>query len=112
MSKKLTNFQPSNAEKAFVYQQTQDLISDLSDFGPISVLLEKNEYSSHYTITFTLNTSFMKILARSEGDNLLETCMSAKNEMKKKLARLAQSMEDSPEREQLIEELKKSPYLH
>ena len=106
------NFQPSNAEKAFVYQQTQDILSDLNNFGPVSVLLEKNENASTYTITFVLEAVSMKVLARSEGKNLTEVCMTAKNEMKKKLAVLAQSMENSPERDQFIEELKKSPYLH
>lgn len=106
------NFQPSNAEKAFVYQQTQDLLSDLNNFGPISVLLEKNENSSMYIITFALKTFSTPVLARSEGKNLMEVCMSAKNEMKKKLAFLARSMENSPERDKFIEELKKSPYLH
>ena len=112
MPKKHPIFQPSNAEKAFVYQQTQDLISHLNHFGPISVLLEKDEGSSTYTITFSLEANTLKLLARSEGENLLDVCISAKNEMKKKLALMAHSMEDSPERTAFIDEIKKNPYLH
>ena len=112
MSKKHPFFQPSNAEKAFVYQQTQDLVSHLNHFGPVSVLLEKDERSSTYIITFALQTNALKVLARSEGENLLDVCISAKNEMKKKLALMTFSMEDSLERTAFIDKLKKNPYLH
>ena len=112
MSKKHSIFQPSNAEKAFVYQQTQDLISHLNHPGPVSVLLEKDKDSSTYIITFALQANAVKVSARSKGENLLDVCISAKNEMKKKLALMARSMEDSPERTAFIDTLKKNPYLH
>ena len=112
MAKKHSIFQPSNEEKAFVYQQTQDLVSHLNHVGPVSVLLEKNENSSTYIITFALQANALKLLARSEGENLLDVCISAKNEMKKKLALMSQSMEDSPERTAFIDEIKNNPYIH
>lgn len=114
MAKKLQFFNPSNAEKAFVYQQTQDLASFLSDIGPVSVLLEKyskDASQKSYAVTFVLGFSPIDVQTRSEGDNLMEVCISAKNQMKKKMALLSQSMEDSPKRDKLIEELKKFPYL-
>ena len=115
MTKKAQVFKPSNAEKAFVYQQTQDLVSSLSGIAPVSVLLEK--YSServqdNYAVTFILGFSSMSIQARSEGSDLMEVCVSAKNEMKKKMSFLNQSVKDSPQRIKRIEELKKSPYTH
>ena len=111
MVKKSKLFEPSNEEKAFVYQQTQDLVNS-HNLGPISVLLEKKESSSQFVITFVFNTGLFQIAAQSEGENLHETCISAKNEMKKKLSVLSQSLNDSKERDQFIEELKKNPYIH
>ena len=115
MTKKTQLFKPSSAEKAFVYQQTQDLAASLSGAAPVSVLLEK--YSServqdNYAVTFILGVSPMSVQARSEGSDLMEVCVSAKNEMKKKMSLINQSMKDSPQRIKLIEELKKSPYTH
>jgi len=114
--KKSLFFKPSNAEKAFVYQQTQDLVSAVNALCPVAVLLEKysdkSKQKSGYAVTFVLGDSQMNVLARSEGKDLLEVCMSAKNQMKKKLYTMAQSMAESPERTKFIDELKRSPYLH
>ena len=113
MSKKPVKFEPSSAEKAFVYQQTQDIISAVNEFCPVSVVLEKqSKKPANYAVTFVLGLSPMNVLARSEGSNLTEVCISAKNQMKKKLFFIAQSMEESQERTKFIEELKKSPYIH
>ena len=114
-TKKPLIFTPSNAEKAFVYQQTQDLVSTANTVCPVAVLLEK--YSdpakeNGYVVTFVLGDADRNVLARSEGKDLLEVCISAKNQMKKKLYAMAQSMKESPARTKFIDELKRSPYLH
>ena len=115
-AKKSLSFKPSNAEKAFVYQQTQDLVSAVNALCPVAVLLEKyldqSEEKNNYAVTFVLGDSQANVLARSEGKDLLEVCVSAKNQMKKKLHVMAQAMEESPERTKFIDELKRSPYLH
>jgi len=115
-TKKPLFFKPSNAEKAFVYQQTQDLVSAVNALCPVAVLLEKysdnSEEENGYAVTFVLGDNQANILARSEGKDLLEVCMSAKNQMKQKLYSMAQSMSESPERTKFIDELKRSPYLH
>ena len=114
MNKKHKLFQPSSAEKAFIYQQTQDLISVINEECPISILLEKNENhpEGEYTVTFVLGVAPSNLLACSKGKSFMETCVSAKNEMKKKLSMIAQSMEESPERINLIDQIKKSYYFH
>ncbi len=114
MDKKYKLFQPSNAEKAFIYQQTQDLISITNEQCPVSVFLEKNETApqKEYIVTFVLGVAPSNVLARSKGADFMEACVSAKNEMKKKLSLIAQSMEESPERIKFIDEIKKSHYLH
>ena len=113
MSGKMKFFDPTGAEKAFVYQQTQDLVSFLNNLGPVSVLFEKYSKGKGkgYTITFILGGSELNLKARSQGQDLMEVCISAKNEMKKKMSLIAQSIEDSPQRNKLIEELKKFPYI-
>ena len=108
MARKIQLFNPSNAEKAFVYQQTQDLVSSLSNVAPVSVLLEKYANSpscKSYAVTFILGSLPANIQARSEGDDLMEVCISAKNQMKKKLSMLSQSMKNSPKRNKLIEDI-------
>ena len=108
MNKK--EFIPSNAEKAFIYQQTQDLIAITAENCPITVHLEKDE--QEYTVTFVLGNSPKEILTQSKGTDLMEVCLSAKNEMKKKLSIIVHSLEESPERINFIDEIKKSHYFH
>ena len=116
MADKLQFFDPTGAEKAFVYQQTQDLVSFLNSLGPVSVLFEKysrgkGKKDTGYAITFILGGADLNLKARSQGQDLMEVCISAKNEMKKKMSLITQSIEDSPQRDKLIEELKKFPYI-
>ena len=103
-------FLPSNAEKAFIYQQTQDLVAITAESCPISVHLEKND--QEYIVTFVLGNSPKEILTQSKGSDLMEVCLSAKNEMKKKLSMIASSLGESRERINFIDEIKKPYYFH
>lgn len=111
MVEKFKVFEPSNEDRAFVYQQTQDLATS-NNVGPVSVSLSKNENSGEYVITFMIQTAAVQIFAKSKGENLHEACISAKNEMKKKLFVLTQFSDHSQERDQFIDDLKKNPYIH
>lgn len=113
VSKKLNVFTPSNAEKAFIYQQTQDLSSYIQEVTPIAVLLEKlTDSEIIYIVTFILGVPPFSITSRSEGQNFSEACISAKNQMKTKLFKITQNLEESKERIQFIEKLKKNVYFH
>lgn len=115
MDKKKASFIPSSSEKAFVYQQTQDLISYICEPSTISVFLERATSSSSkhvYSVTFVLNSPSAPIVARSEGESLLEACISSKNQMKERISSLSASTMSSSERSSFIEACKKYPYIH
>ena len=115
MMKDKTNnklIEPSGEEKAFVYQQALEL-SPLLAKGPIAVILEKNqkkETSLKYSVTFILAPEILNIKIQSEGDNLFDVCINAKNKAKHAIKQLI-NQADSPLRNRQMEHFKKFPYL-
>ena len=110
--KKTILLEPSGEEKAFVYQQALELSPLLAKSGPIAVILEKNEgqNQSKYSVTFILIPDKLNIKIKSEGDNLFDVCITAKNKAKKTISHLMNQV-DSPIRTIQMEHFKKFPYL-
>ena len=104
--------EPSGEEKAFVYQQALELSPLLAKNGPIAVILEKNKDKdqSKYAVTFILIPDKLNIRIKSEGDNLFDVCITAKNKAKKTIGHLMNQV-DSPIRAVQMEHFKKFPYL-
>ncbi|MDE0518987.1 MAG: hypothetical protein F4X95_03910 [Oligoflexia bacterium] len=109
--KKTVLLEPSGEEKAFVYQQALELSPLLDKSAPIAVILEKNEFQnrSKYSVTFILIPDKLNIKITSEGDNLFDVCITAKNKAKKTISYLINQM-DSPARTIKMEHFKKFPY--
>lgn len=109
---------PSVTERAFIYQQTQELASCLPiENIPISVLLEKvksKTISQHcYGVTFAiLSLSSLTLSARCEANTLEEACIGAKNQLKEKLQSLLHMTKNLPNRNEIIDSIKAHPYLH
>ena len=103
---------PSGEEKAFVYQQALELSPLLAKSGPVAVILEKNKTENHskYSVTFILVPNKLNIKIKSEGDNLFDVCITAKNKAKKAISYLMNQV-DSPMRTIQMEHFKKFPYL-
>ena len=108
-------FTPTGAEKAFIYQQTQDLVSFLNDAGPVSVLIEKHPKThnspSSYAVTFIFSFDPLSVQAQGQGNTLISACVSAKNQMKKKILNISHHIGNLPQRNKMIEKLKKYTYI-
>lgn len=106
--------EPSEDEKAFVYQQTLELGPLLRSNEPITVILQKNlnkkSKLEKYTVTFVLIPSTLNIKIQSRGSNLYDVCIDAKNKAKKTIAHLMNQFEH-PYRKRQMEHFKKYPYL-
>ena len=109
-----TRLEPSEDEKAFVYQQTLELGPLLRSNEPITVILQKNlskkSKTEKYTITFVLVPKTLNIKIQSKGSNLYDVCIDAKNKAKKTIALLVNQF-DHPYRKKQMEHFKKYPYL-
>ena len=101
---------PSGEEKAFVYQQALELSPLLAHSGPITVVLEKNKNHAKYSVTFILIPDSLNIKIQSEGENLFDVCINAKNKAKRTISQLINQV-DSPIRKIQMEHFKKFPYL-
>ena len=112
MNRNTTNKEliPSNEERAFVYQQALELSPFLTENKPIAVILKKNKKTAKYSVTFILIPESLNIKIQSEGDNLFDVCMNAKNKAKKTISQLI-NQTDSPTRNIQMEHFKKFPYL-
>lgn len=92
-------FEPTGEERAFLYQQVQELEQIASQFGSISVLVEQsypedNPDDLSYAITFVVAPENMEFKVRGEGVDLFETCMVAKNETLAQLNKLINQVPD------------------
>ena len=92
-------FEPNAEERAFLYQQVQDLEPLASQFGSISVLVEQSHPKDapkdlSYAVTFVVAPESMEFKIRGEGKNLYETCMAAKNETMNRLSQLINQVPD------------------
>ena len=105
---KLT-LKPSEEEKAFVYQQTMELSPLIMSKEPIAVVLQKTSAKT-YKVTFVLLPKSLNMQIHSEGGNLFDVCIAAKNKAKKAMAHLINGL-DFPHRKTHIAHLKKFPYL-
>ena len=114
MEKKTDSFlmEPSGAEKAFVYQQALELSPLLVTKGPIAVIFKKNKKKKacFYSLTFILVPRGLNIKIKSEGSDLFDVCLKAKNQAKKTISLLSNQVE-SPIRNLQMEHFKKFPYL-
>ena len=110
--RKIDPKEPSEDEKAFVYQQTLELGPLLRSNEPITVILQKNLKSKveKYTITFVLIPNTLNIKIQSKGSNLYDVCIDAKNKAKKTITHLV-NQSDHPYRKKQMEHFKKYPYL-
>ena len=93
------SFEPNAEERAFLYQQVQDLEPLASQFGSISILVEQSHPQDapkdlSYAVTFVVAPESMEFKIRGEGHNLFETCMVAKEEAMNRLNQLINQVPD------------------
>ena len=63
-----------------------------------------------YTVTFVLIPQTLNLKIQSEGDNLFDVCMNAKNKAKKTITQLINQL-NQPHRDIQLKHFKKFPYI-
>lgn len=99
-NEKMMPFEPTMEERAFLYQQVQDLEPLASQFGSMTVLVEEahpaNEPENKtFGVTFVVAPENMEFRVRGEGKNLYETCIVAKQETQTRLNEMINQVPDA-----------------
>lgn len=92
-SKEFKTFEPQLDERAFLYQQVQELAEQGLEFGGMSVSCEKIDKSEaepeKYAVNLLLSPGEMNLESRGEGESLIEAAVKAKEAMAKSLELIA-----------------------
>ncbi len=89
---KMRVYNPNLEERAFLYQEAQDLAPLVKDFGSLSILVEAIQDKSasgsaenRYRVTFLVAPESMGIQIQAETDNLFSATIAAKEEAQRQL---------------------------
>jgi len=95
----LLPFEPSLEEKAFLFQQVQELEAVATQFGSLTILVEERHPDNDpsdlsYEVTFVVAPENLDFRIQATGKNLYSTCMAAKEEAKARLSQLINQVPD------------------
>lgn len=91
-------YNPSAEERAFLYQEAQDLAPLVKDLGSLSVLVEEMEEKSsasaenRYRVTFLVAPESMGLQVQAENPNLFAATIQAKEETQRQLNALINAL--------------------
>lgn len=91
-------YNPSAEERAFLYQEAQDLAPLVKDLGTLSVLVEETEQSAaaasenRYRVTFLVAPESMGLQIQAENPNLFAATIEAKEETQRQLNALINAL--------------------
>jgi ribosome-associated translation inhibitor RaiA len=84
-------YNPSLEERAFLYQEAQDLAPLVKELGSLSILVEE-EAKSGYRVTFLVAPESMGLQIHAENDNLFAATIAAKEEAQRQLNALINAL--------------------
>lgn len=84
-------YNPNQEERAFLYQEAQDLAPLVKELGSLSILVE-NEAQSGFRVTFLVAPESMGLQIHAEDDNLFEAVILAKEEAQRQLNTLINAL--------------------
>lgn len=84
-------YNPNNEERAFLYQEAQDLAPLVRDLGSLSIMVE-SEAENGYRVTFLVAPESMGIQIHAENDNLFAATIAAKEEAQRQLNSLINAL--------------------
>jgi ribosome-associated translation inhibitor RaiA len=84
-------YNPSIEERAFLYQEAQDLAPLVKDIGSLSVLVEEQAQSG-FRVTFLVAPESMGLQIHAENDNLFAATIAAKEEAQRQLNTLINAL--------------------
>ena len=92
-------YNPSAEERAFLFQEAQELEPLMKDLGSLSVMVEERtgrKNQSRFRVTFVVAPESVAMRVRAEDGNLFEATMAAKAEAKRQLNAIVNSMPQEP----------------
>ena len=92
-------YNPNLEERAFIYQEAQDLAPLVKDIGSLSIVVEENpaaeQKPARYRVTFVVAPETMGLKIHAETDNIFSATIAAKEEAHRQLNALVNAL-DTP----------------
>lgn len=95
----MTIYNPSREERAFLYQEAQDLEPLMKDLGSLTVMVEEvnpsdasKKRKNKYRVTFVVAPESVAMRVQATDANLFEAAMAAKEETLRQLNAIVNSM--------------------
>ena len=91
-------YNPNREERAFLYQEAQDLESLLKNFGSLSVMVEEiapskvNARRNNYRVTFMVAPESVGMKVQAIDTNLFDATIAAKEETLRQLSAIVNSL--------------------
>lgn len=94
-------YTPNREERAFLYQEAQDLEALMKDLGSLSVLVEeyglkRGRDQSNYRVTFVLAPESVGMKVQASDRNIFDATIAAKEEAQRQLNAIVNSMPRTP----------------
>ncbi|MGZ3722785.1 MAG: hypothetical protein ACXVA9_07655 [Bdellovibrionales bacterium] len=94
-------YTPNREERAFLYQEAQDLEALMKDLGSLSVMVEeyaikKGRDKSNYRVTFVLAPESVGMKVQATDRNIFDATIAAKEEAQRQLNAIVNSMPRTP----------------
>ncbi len=95
-------YNPSLEERAFLYQEAQDLAPLVKDLGSLSIMVEESGQDAtealsenRYRVTFVVAPESMGLQIHAEENNLFSATIAAKEEAQRQLNALVNALDPS-----------------
>src|SRR5665213_1065963 len=90
-------YSPSREERAFLYQEAQDLEALMKDLGSLSVMVEeyavkKGRDKSRFRVTFVLAPESVGMKVQAVDGNIFDAAIAAKEAAQRQLNAIVNSM--------------------
>ncbi len=101
-------YNPSLEERAFLYQEAQDLAPLVKELGSLSIMVEEfkaltpeTDAQNGYRVTFLVAPETMGLQIHAENNNLFAATIAAKEEAQRQLNALVNALGGKPPAELL-----------
>jgi hypothetical protein len=94
-------YTPSAEERAFLFQEAQDLEPLMKDLGSLSVMVEERhgkQNQARFRVTFVVAPESVGMRVRAEDGNLFEATIAAKAETMRQLNAIVNSLPATPKK--------------
>lgn len=93
-------YSPNREERAFLYQEAQDLEALMKELGSLSVMVEetvsKKRHISRFRVTFVLAPESVGMTVQATDKNIFDATIAAKEEAQRQLNAIVNSLPRNP----------------